>query len=49
MLQKEPSRRPSASDLHDDIIPPLLNAIQVKEGILQPTKLATSLDEKDMK
>ena len=36
MLQKDPQARPSASDLHSQLLPPLLTAVQVKEGILQP-------------
>lgn len=49
MLQKDPTRRPSASDLYEDNIPPLLSAIQVKEGILQPLEPSPPSDEKDMK
>ena len=48
MLQKDPSRRPSASELHDATVPPLLEAIQIKEGILLPTEPSGD-DSKEMK
>lgn len=35
MLQKDPQARPSASEIHSQLLPPLLTAVQVKEGILQ--------------
>lgn len=49
MLQKDPLRRPSASDLYTTIIPPLIHAIQVKEGIVQLPAEQNTVDDKDIK
>jgi NIMA (never in mitosis gene a)-related kinase len=49
MLQKDPKRRPSASELYDNTVPSLLRAIQIKEGIVKPEKPAVAVDDKDMK
>lgn len=35
MLQKDPQARPTASEVHIQLLPPLLTAVQVKEGIFQ--------------